>query len=150
MLPPAAEIENETSLAILTQPQKADTTISTLKTSPVKSSQGKSQPDAQEVVDLEVPEDGFTDFASTSVEVSAFCRAVVKNVFPYEFWGSKEKSIHNLRMVERKIDHFVKFRKFESVTLHEVIQDFKVRNPRNTLLCLDSLFRKIMLISVIL
>ena len=128
-MPKAVERGNDTSLAIVTQLQKVDTTMSILKT-PIKSGQRNSQLKSQDIADPEVPGEGFTDFASSAVEVSAFCRAAVKNIFPHEFWGSKEKGIHNLRMVERKIDRFVKLRKFESITLHEVIQDFKVM-PKN-------------------
>lgn len=33
---------------------------------------------------------------------------------------------HNKKMVLQKVDHFIRLRRFETMSLHEVIQDLKV------------------------
>ncbi|KAL7935256.1 Telomerase ribonucleoprotein complex RNA binding domain-containing protein [Trichoderma chlorosporum] len=57
--------------------------------------------------------------------VSAFCQATLSKIIPDNFWGS-EKDCHNKSMFLRKIDHFIKLRRFEMISLHEIVQDFKV------------------------
>ncbi|KAK7527629.1 uncharacterized protein IWZ02DRAFT_131593 [Phyllosticta citriasiana] len=69
----------------------------------------------------------FTDFATSSSQVSAFCRAVMKNVIPHQFWGDGEVQEHNKRVFLKHVDRFVRVRRNESLTLHEVLQDIKVR-----------------------
>ena len=34
--------------------------------------------------------------------------------------------VHNKKLVLRKVDHFVKLRRFETMSLHEIAQGFKV------------------------
>ncbi|KAI9697650.1 MAG: hypothetical protein M1836_004600 [Candelina mexicana] len=67
------------------------------------------------------------DFASPSADVSAFCRAVVSNVFPDEFWGLNDTGEENKRMILRNVDRFVYLRRFESLSLHEVMQSIKIK-----------------------
>ena len=67
------------------------------------------------------------DFATPAADVSAFCRAVLSNVVPNEFWGSAED--YNKRTVMRNVDRFVTMRRFESLSLHEVVQGVKVDIP---------------------
>jgi telomerase reverse transcriptase len=55
--------------------------------------------------------------------VSAFCRAVIAKVIPNDFWGCEE----NRRTIMFWVDQFVCLRKFESLTLHQVMQTLKVR-----------------------
>lgn len=68
----------------------------------------------------------FTDLASPVAHVSAFCRAVVMNVVPIGFWGDEQ----NKRIIMHTIDRFIQMRRFESLTLHQVIQKLKVSNER--------------------
>ncbi|TKA49307.1 hypothetical protein B0A49_12697, partial [Cryomyces minteri] len=68
----------------------------------------------------------FVDLATCKAHVSAFCRAVISTVVPDEFWGSTEVKIHNKAVLLRHVDHFVCLRRFESLTLHEVMQDLKI------------------------
>ena len=68
----------------------------------------------------------FTDLASPVAHVSAFCRAVVMNVVPNGFWGDEQ----NKRIVMHTIDQFIQIRRFESLTLHQVIQKLKVSNEQ--------------------
>lgn len=62
------------------------------------------------------------DLSTPAADVSAFCQAVLSNVVPNEFWGSG----HNKKILIRNVDRFVTMRRFESLTLHEVIQGMKV------------------------
>lgn len=57
--------------------------------------------------------------------VSAFCQAALSKIIPDNFWGS-EKNCHNKIVFLRKVDHFIKLRRFEMISLHEIAQDFKV------------------------
>lgn len=57
--------------------------------------------------------------------VSAFCQAALSKIIPDNFWGS-EKNCHNNIVFLRKVDHFIKLRRFEMISLHEIAQDFKV------------------------
>lgn len=68
------------------------------------------------------PKESFTDFASSIGEVSAFARAVISNIVPTEFWGSEE----NEKGLMKNVDRFVKLRRYETLSLHEVMQGMKV------------------------
>lgn len=57
--------------------------------------------------------------------VSAFCQAVLSKIVPDNFWG-REKDCHNKVVFLRKVDHFIKLRRFETISLHEIAQEFKV------------------------
>lgn len=70
--------------------------------------------------------EAFADFASTSGEVSAFARAVVENAIPRDFWGKGEGGETNKKIVMYNVDRFVKLRRFETFSLHEVMQKLKV------------------------
>jgi len=58
--------------------------------------------------------------ASTAAQVSAFCRAVVNEVFPGDLWLS------NGRLVDRNIDRFVRLRRYETMSLHDVLQGMRI------------------------
>jgi telomerase reverse transcriptase len=68
----------------------------------------------------------FADFATPPVKVSAFCRSVLSNIIPDEFWGFGEDGDWNKRSMMRNVDRFINLRKFESLSLHEVLQGLKV------------------------
>ncbi|KAJ9663453.1 Telomerase reverse transcriptase [Coniosporium apollinis] len=68
----------------------------------------------------------FTDLACPVSDVSAFCRAVLSKVVPKVFWGEGPTRSWNMRVFMRHVDRFVVLRKFESLTLHEVMQDLKI------------------------
>lgn len=70
----------------------------------------------------------FTDLATPNHQVSAFCRAVMNKVIPNDLWGEGETQTHNKHIFLRQIDRFICLRRFESLTLHEVLQDMKVCN----------------------
>ncbi|KAL2756260.1 hypothetical protein ACRALDRAFT_1070651 [Sodiomyces alcalophilus JCM 7366] len=66
--------------------------------------------------------DTLTDLATPLSQVSAFCQATLSKVIPNEFWGSGP---HNKRLIMNKVDHFVKLRRFESMSLGEVADGLK-------------------------
>lgn len=71
----------------------------------------------------------FTDLASSEHQVAAFCRAVMSRVIPNCLWGEGESGAHNKHAFMRHVDRFVCLRRYESLTLHEVMQDMKVYCP---------------------
>lgn len=64
--------------------------------------------------------------ASSLAQVSAFCRAIVLKVFPGGFWGSCDVRVHNQQVICRNIDRFVRLRRYECLSLHDVLADIKV------------------------
>ncbi|KAJ5817557.1 reverse transcriptase [Penicillium robsamsonii] len=67
----------------------------------------------------------LTDYATPASSVSAFCRAAIQKVIPRQFWGVGPDGISNLRLVLRHVDRFIKLRRFESLSLHEVCKGVK-------------------------
>ncbi|ETS88050.1 hypothetical protein PFICI_01878 [Pestalotiopsis fici W106-1] len=68
----------------------------------------------------------ITELATSPAEVSAFCQAVIAKLLPNGFLGADDVWKHNQRLLLRKVDHFVRLRRFESMSLHEVMQDMKI------------------------
>lgn len=68
------------------------------------------------------------ELATPATQVSAFCQAVLAKVIPNEIWGTGPTQLHNKAAVMKNVDHFIKIRRFESVSLHEVLQGIKVSN----------------------
>ncbi|RSL70645.1 hypothetical protein CEP53_001789 [Fusarium sp. AF-6] len=68
----------------------------------------------------------LVDLATPTPQVSAFCQAVLSKIIPHKFWGDEDVQKHNESMIMQKIDHFVKLRRFETMSLHEMSQDLKV------------------------
>jgi len=69
----------------------------------------------------------LTDLATPTSDVSAFCQAVISKVIPNGFWGQGAAQEHNKACFLRKVHHFLHLRKFESMCLHDVMQQMKVR-----------------------
>jgi telomerase reverse transcriptase len=67
----------------------------------------------------------LVELSTSPTQVSSFCQAVLAKIIPVEFWGTEWQG-HNKATVMKKVDHFVKMRKYESMSLHEVIQEMKV------------------------
>lgn len=65
-------------------------------------------------------------FATSTSDVSAFCRAAISKLVPDRFWGEKEEGTENKATVMQNIDRFVQLRRFENVSLHLVSQGLKV------------------------
>lgn len=66
------------------------------------------------------------DYATPVADVSAFVRAVLRNIIPHEFWGTQDVQSHNEKVFHRNVDRFIEMRRFEVLSLHEVFQDIKV------------------------
>ncbi|KAJ4421225.1 Telomerase reverse transcriptase [Gnomoniopsis sp. IMI 355080] len=64
--------------------------------------------------------------AESLSSVSAFCQAVLSKIIPHEFWGAGDVREHNRANFLKKIDCFIKLRRFETISLHEVLQGFKI------------------------
>lgn len=71
-------------------------------------------------------DDGCMGMATPLSQVSAFCCAVVSRVFPSRLWGEGEVQITNKARLMHQLDRFVRLRRYETITLHEVLQEFKV------------------------
>ena len=65
-------------------------------------------------------------FATPTANVSGFARAVTARVIPNELWGSGEGGNENKRSIMRNIDRFICSRRYESLSLHAVLQGIKV------------------------
>ena len=64
----------------------------------------------------------FTDHASSAGEISAFVHAIVGRVIPKQFFGGVE----NQKAIMKHVDRFLRLRRFETLSLHDVIQGLKV------------------------
>ena len=71
---------------------------------------------------------GTIQQATTAAQVSAFCQKVTSKVFPAEFWGRGDARAHNQRIITHNIDKFVRLRRYESLTLHDVMQRITVQD----------------------
>ncbi|KHN99861.1 telomerase reverse transcriptase [Metarhizium album ARSEF 1941] len=70
----------------------------------------------------------LVELATSHSQVSAFCQAVFSHIVPNDFWGKGEAHSHNKAVFLRNVDHFVKLRRFEALTLHEICQGMKLAN----------------------
>jgi telomerase reverse transcriptase len=68
------------------------------------------------------------DHATTLTSVSAFCRAVIRNVFPSDALGESSSENHNFGVVMRSIDRFVYMRRYESFSLHDGMQEISLKD----------------------
>ena len=66
------------------------------------------------------------DAATPASHVSAFCQAVLSKIIPDDFWGVGNVRTHNKTVIMKKVDRFVRLRQFETMSLHDVVQDFRV------------------------
>jgi telomerase reverse transcriptase len=58
--------------------------------------------------------------------VSAFCRAAIRRVFPPEIFGDHAGKTGNSAAIMRCVDSFVRLRRYETISLHEVMQDISL------------------------
>jgi telomerase reverse transcriptase len=73
---------------------------------------------------LESPE--IADLATPGTAVSAFVRSAISRLIPTEAWGTGDIGKSNASWFLLNVDNFVQRRKFESMTLHEIIQGLKI------------------------
>ncbi|THZ83173.1 hypothetical protein D6C84_05168 [Aureobasidium pullulans] len=70
--------------------------------------------------------DNIMGLATSSSQVSAYCRSVIAKVFPGHLWGEGELGAVNKAHVMHQIDRFVRLGRYESLMLHEVAQNIKI------------------------
>ncbi|UNI21054.1 RNA-directed DNA polymerase [Purpureocillium takamizusanense] len=68
----------------------------------------------------------FVELASPVPQVSAFCQAALSKLIPSGFWGEGDTMYHNKTTFLRSVDRFIKLRRFESMTLHDIAQGLRV------------------------
>ena len=66
------------------------------------------------------------DLATPHAQVSAFCRAVLSNLIPDEFWGLGGQGRNNRQVTMQNVDKFVRLRRFEAMSLHCCFQKIEV------------------------
>lgn len=76
------------------------------------------------------------ELAVSMAQVSAFCQAVLSKIIPFDFWGSGDVQMHNRQVFLKNVDRFIKLRRFEVISLHEVMQGLKVSNSSTYLVTL--------------
>ena len=72
-----------------------------------------------------VQKPSMMDHATPISKVFAFCRAVLSALIPHEFWGSGEEQSLNEAIFYRNVCRFIELRRFENLSLHEVLQGLK-------------------------
>lgn len=76
----------------------------------------------------------LTDYATRPSAVSAFCRAVLRKLIPPQFYGSGRDKACNRDILMKHVDLFVRMRRFESLSIHEVCKGIKVRHKKEVVL----------------
>jgi telomerase reverse transcriptase len=66
------------------------------------------------------------DYATPTAKVSAFCRSVLSTLIPDDFWGEGDTQTRNKSLFLKVVDRFITLRRFETVSLHDVVQGMKV------------------------
>jgi telomerase reverse transcriptase len=66
------------------------------------------------------------DYATPMANISAFCCAVLAQLIPDEFWGEGDVQAHNKFLLLNNLDRFISLRRFETLSLHDVVQGMKV------------------------
>jgi len=70
--------------------------------------------------------DSILAHATPTAHVSAFCRAVVRRILPGNALGAGEDGEHNLAVLLSQVDVFVRMRRYENLSLHEVYQNLRI------------------------
>ncbi|KAF7196012.1 Telomerase reverse transcriptase [Pseudocercospora fuligena] len=70
--------------------------------------------------------DSSIHLSTNTAGVSAFCRAAISAVFPARLWGDHEVRRQNVKIIHRNIDRFVRLRRYESLSLHDVLQGLQL------------------------
>lgn len=83
-------------------------------------------PDAAAFLETRETSKSTTELATPVSRVSAFCQAVVKRVIPSAMWGEGPGGEHNKRLLLKRVDQFLRARKFESFSLQTFLDGFKI------------------------
>lgn len=93
---------------------------------PGKSVRGRRKPRPAQASTAASSASSLLDLALPISNVSAYCRAVLWKVIPRQFWGTGDVQTHNLAVIRRNIDRFIRLRRFETFSLHEAMQGLRV------------------------
>lgn len=66
--------------------------------------------------------------ATPAAQVSAYCRGVVDRILLSRFWGEGPTGVYNKTRIMNEIHRFVLMRRYESMTLHDVMHNMKIAN----------------------
>jgi telomerase reverse transcriptase len=80
----------------------------------------------QEVLGRANAGDSILTYATPTSHVSAFCRAVIRILLPGNALGMGADGEHNLAVLLGQVDRFVRMRRYESLSLHEVFQSLRI------------------------
>ncbi|GAA5851509.1 hypothetical protein JCM8547_001116 [Rhodosporidiobolus lusitaniae] len=64
----------------------------------------------------------LAEYACSFCEVESFVRNVVEQVIPRAFWGS----VANYQLIQSQIASFIRLRRFESTSVHALLQGFSI------------------------
>lgn len=109
-------------------PEKAQYSLSTPDSEGLVTQMAKPSPTFDSSGSLRDQYDTETSFLphSTSPEmISMFCRSVIKRLLPRNVLGTASDGAHNLRVILQRIDQFIKLRRFETLSLHQVMQEYE-------------------------
>lgn len=73
-------------------------------------------------------EASFLPYATPPEMVSMFCRSVITTLLPRNSLGNGSDGAHNLQIILRRIDQFIKLRRFETLSLHQVMQGIRQKS----------------------
>ncbi|ENH60834.1 hypothetical protein FOC1_g10015638 [Fusarium oxysporum f. sp. cubense race 1] len=68
----------------------------------------------------------LVELATPSSQVSSFCQAVLSKIIPRDFWGDDTVQKRNKSTIMRSVDSFIRLRRFETMSLHEITQNMKI------------------------
>ncbi|KAL2392193.1 Telomerase reverse transcriptase [Exophiala dermatitidis] len=69
----------------------------------------------------------FLFYATPAARVSAFCRSVIARVLPKNAFGEGPDGQRNCDTIMARVDEFIQMRRFESMTLHNVVQGIRLK-----------------------
>ncbi|KAK6495865.1 hypothetical protein TWF481_002910 [Arthrobotrys musiformis] len=72
------------------------------------------------------PQDPMLLYTTSSHSVYAFMRAVMNNIIPLGLWGAGKPALKNRDVFFGHMEKFVKLRRYETLSLHDVMQGFKL------------------------
>lgn len=70
----------------------------------------------------------FLPYSTHPSRVSAFCRMAITHLLPSDAFGVGPDGAQNHQHIMMSIDKFVQMRRFESMTLHRVVQGLRVKS----------------------
>ncbi|PHH59478.1 hypothetical protein CDD81_3168 [Ophiocordyceps australis] len=70
--------------------------------------------------------ESLVELACPHSHVSAFCQGVLARILPDEMWGDGDTRHCNKKTFLHNVDRFIKLRRFESMTLHQISQGLKM------------------------